>query len=102
NAPRVSEGSERPEVLAENRFLAARDGAGASLIDAALGRRVPVAEVLKGVLARCREHAEELGCVEELDGCTHLLATPRPTRQLDLARGPDKLQGLVEALAGLF
>jgi carboxylate-amine ligase len=30
-----------PEVLAENRFLAARDGVDASLIDARLGRRSP-------------------------------------------------------------
>ena len=31
-----------------------------------------------------------------------LAAIPRPVRQLDLARGPDKLAGLVEALAALF
>jgi glutamate---cysteine ligase / carboxylate-amine ligase len=91
-----------PEVLAENRFLAARDGVEASLIDARLGRRSPVPDVLETVLTQCIPHAEDLGCVEELQGTRNLAATPRPVRQLDLARGPDKLLGLVEALAALF
>jgi carboxylate-amine ligase len=91
-----------PEVLAENRFLAARDGAEASLIDARLGRRAPVADVLDTLLDLCAPHAEELGCLEELQWTRNLAATPRPVRQLDLARGPDKLPGLVEALSALF
>jgi len=91
-----------PEVLAENRFLAARDGTGASLIDARLGRRSPVADVLESVLAMCAPHAEDLGCTEELAWVRNLVDTPRAGRQLDLARGPDKLPGLVEALAALF
>jgi carboxylate-amine ligase len=91
-----------PEVLAENRFLAARDGAEASLIDARQGRRAPVSEVLASVLAMCAEHAEDLGCSEELKWTRNLAAAPRPVRQMDLARGPAKLPGLVEALAALF
>jgi carboxylate-amine ligase len=91
-----------PEVLAENRFLAARDGAEASLIDARRVRRAPVAEVLETALERCLPHAEDLGCVQELELTRNLAATPRPVRQLDLARGPDKLSGLVEALSALF
>jgi carboxylate-amine ligase len=91
-----------PEVLAENRFLAARDGVAASLIDARLGRRSPVPDVLDSVLAMCAPHSEELGCAEELQWTRNLAATPRPVRQLDLARGPNKLPGLVEALSALF
>jgi carboxylate-amine ligase len=91
-----------PEVLAENRFLAARDGVAASLIDARLGRRSPVPDVLESVLGPCMPHAEDLGCVEELSWTRSLAAAPRSVRQLDLARGPDKLPGLVEALAALF
>jgi glutamate---cysteine ligase / carboxylate-amine ligase len=91
-----------PEVLAENRFLAARDGADASLIDAHLGRRVRVPDVLESALEACAAHAEDLGCSEELRWTRNLAATPRPARQQDLARGPDKLAGLVEALAALF
>jgi len=91
-----------PEILAENRFLAARDGAEASLIDARLGRRSPVPDVLEALLERCLPHAEDLRCVQELELTRNLAATPRPKRQLDLARGPDKLPGLVEALSALF
>jgi glutamate---cysteine ligase / carboxylate-amine ligase len=91
-----------PEVLAENRFVAARDGVDASLIDARLGRRLLVSDVLESVLDMCAPHAEDLGCAEELEWTRNLAATPRPVRQLDLARGPDKLRGLVEALAALF
>jgi hypothetical protein len=53
-------------------------------------------------LELCAAHAEDLGCAEELQWTRNLAATPRPVRQLDLARGPDKLPGLVEALAALF
>jgi carboxylate-amine ligase len=91
-----------PEVLAENRFLAARDGVDASLIDARLGQRSRVPDVLESVLSMCIPHAEELGCSEELQWTRNLAATPRPVRQLDLARGPNKLPGLVEALSALF
>jgi glutamate---cysteine ligase / carboxylate-amine ligase len=91
-----------PEVLDENRFLAARDGAEASLIDARHGCRTPVPDVLDAVLEPCMAHAEDLGCVEQLQWTRNLAATPRPVRQLDLARGPDKLPGLVEALSALF
>jgi carboxylate-amine ligase len=91
-----------PEVLAENRFLAARDGVEASLIDARRGHRSPVPDVLESVLRMCMPHAEDLGCVEELQWTRSLAVTPRSVRQLDLARGPNKLPGLVEALAALF
>jgi hypothetical protein len=58
--------------------------------------------VLDAILEPCMAHAEDLGCVEQLQWTRNLAATPRPVRQLDLARGPDKLPGLVEALAALF
>jgi carboxylate-amine ligase len=93
---------DQPEVLDENRFLAARDGADASLIDARLGRRSRVPDVLESLLSMCIPHAEDLGCLEELESASNLASVPRPVRQLDLARGPNKLPGLVEALAALF
>ena len=103
-SPADAAGADLPEVLAENRFLAARDGVGvgASMIDARLGRRTPVADLLDRALEDCRGHAEDLDCLEQLEWTRHLVATPRPHCQLDLARGPDKLPGLVEALAALF
>ena len=91
-----------PEVIAENRFLAARDGAEASLIDARSGQRAQVPDVLETILEMCAPHAEDLGCTEELQWTRNLASTPRPVRQLDLARGPNKLPGLVEALSALF
>jgi carboxylate-amine ligase len=91
-----------PEVIAENRFLAARDGAEASLIDAGQGQRAQVPDVLDRILNMCIPHAEDLGCAEELQWTRNLASTPRPVRQLDLARGPNKLPGLVEALSALF
>jgi carboxylate-amine ligase len=91
-----------PEVISENRFLAARDGAEASLIDARSGQRAQVPDVLDRVLEMCAPHAEDLGCTEELQWTRNLASTPRPVRQLDLARGPNKLPGLVEALSALF
>src|SRR6202050_4866738 len=91
-----------PEGIAENRFLAARDGAEASLIDARSGQRAQVPDVLDRVLEMCAPHAEDLGCTEEMQWTRNLASTPRPVRQLDLARGPNKLPGLVEALSALF
>lgn len=52
------------EVLAENRFLAARDGMDARLIDSATRRLVPVRELLEALLAECRPHARALGCAD--------------------------------------
>ncbi len=107
-APRGTEGSgadpliDLPEVLAENRFLAARDGAEASLIDARLGRRSPCPRCSSRSSSAASPHAEDLGCEEELQWTRNLAATPRPKRQIDLAQGPDKLPGLVEALSALF
>jgi gamma-glutamyl:cysteine ligase YbdK (ATP-grasp superfamily) len=74
----------------------------ASLIDARLGRRASVADVLESVLLMCIPHAEDLDCVEQLQWTRNLAAAPRSIRQLDLARGPDKLPRLVEALTALF
>ena len=67
-----------PEVLAENRFLAARDGMEARLIDAEAGCLVPLREALDSLLTDCREAAVRLGCGGVLDRVQHL-ATPMPT-----------------------
>jgi hypothetical protein len=44
-----------PEVLAENRFLAARDGMDARLIDPETRRPIPVRAILESLLADCRD-----------------------------------------------
>jgi len=89
-----------PEVLDENRFLAARDGADAALIDPVAERRVPLAEIVEGMLDACRPHAQDLGCPRELEAVGDLLRHPPTKHQLMLARRrPDRLHGLVSALA---
>lgn len=90
------------EALAENRFLAARDGVEAALVDVDAERRVPLAESLPALLDACRPHAEDLGCAAELDGVAELVAEPWARRQVELARGPERLRGLVAALAGAY
>jgi carboxylate-amine ligase len=53
-----------PEVLDENRFIAARDGAEAELIDPVRERRVPVAQLLEEAIARLQ--GKLLGLVKYL------------------------------------
>src|SRR4051812_41481938 len=91
-----------PEVLVENRFLAARDGMDARLIDPALERRVPARAQLDLLLEACAPHADELGCTAELAGMRDLMARTGAQRQLDLARDEGRLPGLVSALADAF
>jgi carboxylate-amine ligase len=60
------------EVLAENRFLAARDGVDARLIDPATLGLVEVRALVDALLALCRPHAARLGCVRELEDVSRL------------------------------
>jgi glutamate---cysteine ligase / carboxylate-amine ligase len=91
-----------PEVLIENRFLAARDGMDARLIDPARERRVPARAQLEELLEICAPHAEALGCAAELDGIRPLAARTGADRQLAIARDEARLPGLVAALADAF
>jgi glutamate---cysteine ligase / carboxylate-amine ligase len=75
-APRPS-----PEVLAENRFLAARDGLDALLIDPERGELVPVRETVELAVRRCRPHAAVLGCSFELERVRQLAALDGAARQ---------------------
>lgn len=90
------------EVIAENRFLAARDGVDAELIDPDLEVRVPLARLVPDLLDACRPHAEDLGCDAELSGVVDLLADPPAKRQIDTARDAPSLGRLVERLADRF
>ena len=73
------------EVLAENRFIAARDGAIAELIDPATASRIPVARLLDELLPVARPHAVALDAVEELDAVRTLVLAPETTHQERLA-----------------
>jgi carboxylate-amine ligase len=69
------------EVLAENRFIAARDATSAQLIDPERASLVPVSRVLEDVLAAARPHAEALDTLDELEELQMLLLAPEPQRQ---------------------
>ena len=69
------------EALAENRFLAARDGVSAKLIDPVRRLRVPVADLLSDVLAAAMPHAAALGAAEELAELPALVRAPEAARQ---------------------
>jgi carboxylate-amine ligase len=90
------------EVLEENRFLAARDGVAAELIDPDRGMRVPVAEIVNDVVDACMPHAADLGCADELAMVRRLIERPSAARQRALAGEDDDQRRLVEALAEAF
>lgn len=89
------------EVLDENRFIAARDGAAAELIDPLSGERHPVARLLDEVLVAARPHAAELDVLEELEGARSLVRRPESSRQEQLAASGG-IQTLVADLAARF
>ena len=90
------------EVLDENRFLAARDGMDAELIDVDTETRVPAREMLEDLLRACEPHADALGCAGELARVRDLAGKTGAERQLELAGDEDRLPGLVETLADAF
>jgi carboxylate-amine ligase len=90
------------EVLAENRFLAARDGMDARLIEPATHGLTPVRETLGAVLAECRPHAVALGCADALDRVPSLAAANGADRQRAFAARDGRLDRLVASLAAQF
>ena len=70
-----------PEVLTENRFIAARDGMAAQLIDAGRECRRPAREWAEELLSACAPHAADLGCADELDSVRELAAATGAVRQ---------------------
>jgi glutamate---cysteine ligase / carboxylate-amine ligase len=69
------------EVLAENRFIAARDATAAELIDPASAVRIPLARQLDDLLAAARPHAAALDALDELEAVRMLVLAPEPRRQ---------------------
>jgi len=63
-------------LTAENKWLAARYGLEAPVIDLATGRRnrVPVAQLVRRTLRDLEPHARELGCERELEGIREILS----------------------------
>jgi carboxylate-amine ligase len=91
-----------PEVLEENRFLAARDGMDAKFVAPAAGTRRPAAERLAQTLRSCAPHAERLGCARELASVAALARHPGALRQRALASRPEGLPGVLRVMNGEF
>jgi glutamate---cysteine ligase / carboxylate-amine ligase len=91
-----------PEVLDENRFLAARDGMDAELIVHELDERIPARALLEDLLTLCRPHADALGCLPELEAVSRLADRTGARRQLELKRGLGSLPRVVAVLADDF
>lgn len=90
-----------PEAIAENRFLAARDGMEARFIDPDTGSLVPATEQLELLLRACEPHARALGCVATLAAVRVLAAENGAARQLALAR-ESGAEAILPALAAGF
>jgi carboxylate-amine ligase len=61
------------EMIDENKWLAARHGLDGNLVDLPKRERVPTAQLARRVLDRVREHAQDVGSADELDGIEDIL-----------------------------
>lgn len=91
-----------PEVLAENRFIAARDGVHAQLIDPARECLVPVTEIVEDLMPALAPHADRLGCRDALEDVSTLLIESGSDEQLRVHEERSSLANLVEFLATEF
>jgi carboxylate-amine ligase len=101
-APRGPGPADAPEVLAENRFIAARDGMHAELIEPAARGLRPIADRLAELVGACAPAARVLACERELAAVPALAAAPGAERQRAAAARAGTLEGLVEALSREF
>jgi glutamate---cysteine ligase / carboxylate-amine ligase len=62
------------EMLDENKWLAARHGLDGELIDLPDASRVPARELTRRLLDRLREHAQDLGSLDDFEAVEDLLA----------------------------
>jgi len=90
------------ELVEENRFLAARDGIAALLIDELTGRRLPAIEGLERLLDACDPHARRLGCERELDSARRLVRGNGAERQLAAWRHDGDLRRVTANLADAY
>jgi carboxylate-amine ligase len=61
------------QMLDENKWLAARHGLEGELIDLPSTDRIPAAELVRRLLDRVRDHAQDLGSADALDAVEDLL-----------------------------
>ena len=91
-----------PEVLEENRFLAARDGMRAELVSPREECCVPIGEMLSELVRSCASHAQWLHCLPELVGADALARRSGAARQRAIANRPQGLSGVLRAMHSDF
>ena len=89
-------------ALDENRFLAARDGIDAQLLDPQPRPLRPASGRLATLVDACWPHARALGCERELALLAHLAGDPGAMRQRAIASEPQGLARPVHALQAEF
>ena len=87
------------ESISENRFLAARDGIQAELIDSEREIRVPVPKLVERLVTSLRPHAQDLGCEAELEHCLDLARENGAVRHRRISREVPSLAQMVSILA---
>ncbi len=90
------------EVLAENRFLATRDGIDAWLLDPQTEGMRSARSSVEELLEAARPHADALGCRDALELIPEIMARPSHAHQIELAARGGGLTELVSALGGEF
>ena len=90
------------EILAENRFIACRDGMDAELLDLVRETRVPARTMLADVIDAARPHAQELGCAAALESAAELALVPGAQRQRRARADSEELSGVVAGLVERF
>jgi glutamate---cysteine ligase / carboxylate-amine ligase len=90
------------ELIEESRFLAARDGMVALLIDARSGERVPAIDQLERTLGACLRHARRLFCERELEFVQRLVGHNGAVRQLAYAGRHGDLRRVTAELADAY
>lgn len=90
------------EMLAENRFIASRDGIEARLIDPVAETRVPVETILERLMQAARPHADHLGCRDALETVPELARETGTAEQMRLYRELGSLPGVVQAMSERF
>lgn len=90
-----------PELLDENRFLAARDGLEAHLLDPVTDAQISVRDQLTELLDAATPHGQELGCESALE-LVREMATDGGAEQQRRIAGRTGLRGLLRKLAMKF
>ncbi len=99
DSPLTNRQIDSQESISENRFLAARDGINAELIDSEREVRVPVGRIVERLVEALRPHAQDLRCESELEHCLDLARENGAIRQRRISREVPSLAQMVSILA---